>query len=165
MSLPHLAHPAGPDGSEDLVRAEAYAGLKGHLLRLGEYSAVGDRSDQPIQTHFIAVSPPDIRCGLTCVIARSVAAGSAACLRIYGALEHGQLPRAGCDVVPQNVDALSSPHLEVAMVRRQPAIEDFVYLGVSVPKLEADGRLLAAVAGVTSDSEWEAPGSTFQVPM
>ena len=33
--FPHLAHPAGPDGREDFIRAEANAGAKGPWASAG----------------------------------------------------------------------------------------------------------------------------------
>ena len=71
------------------------------------------------------------------------------------ALEHGQLPPAQCNVVPQNMNSISCPHFEIAIVGFQPAVEHFIHFDGSVPEPETDRRLLAAVASVVLDRNRE----------
>ena len=69
-------------------------------------------------------------------------------------LEHRHLPAVGGAVVPQDVDiAVVSADLEVATVRRQPAVEDVNDGHRALADPEAARRFLPAVARVTFDPD------------
>jgi hypothetical protein len=65
-------------------------------------------------------------------------------------LKQCQLPPIFACVVPDDVDAaVVASHLEVAVIGRQPAIDDIVNDDPSFAECEGAWRLLAFVAGVT----------------
>lgn len=66
--------------------------------------------------------------------------------------ERAERPLAGGFVMTQNIGiAIACGHLEVAVVRREPAVLDRRYLEPPVAERKGARLLFAAVAGVTFD--------------
>src|SRR5262249_12119351 len=68
--------------------------------------------------------------------------------------EDGQLPGLRLLVVPEDADAaVAPPHLEVAVLRRQPAVDDLPHLDGTRAEEEAARRLFAPVARIALDAD------------
>lgn len=64
-------------------------------------------------------------------------------------MEQRQLPPIGGNIVTQDVEIfLRVPHLEVTVIGRQPAVDNFSDLDLALPEPEPSRRLLATIAGV-----------------
>ncbi len=72
------------------------------------------------------------------------------------ALEHGELPRVRSGIVPENAQLPGhGSHLEVAVIGREPLVDDQVDVERAVAKAEPARRLLTAISGVTVDRDAE----------
>jgi hypothetical protein len=75
---------------------------------------------------------------------------------VRSATKQRQLPAIGGNVVTHNVEiALRVLHLEVPVIRCQPAVNDFRDLDMALAEPEPSRRLLATIAGVALDIHFQ----------
>jgi len=81
-----------------------------------------------------------------------------AVLSVKKICKKGQCPRTPAGIVTNDVGmAVIAKHLEIAMIRCQPAVKDIHYMDMTVAQLEPPRRLFAAVAGVTVNPDLHLP--------